>query len=149
MTKQKGFTLIELMIVVAIIGILAAVAIPAYSDYIKKSKVTEANSLFGGFRTTMGTFYSDAGHYPANIDSLVAEGLVTKGTYVTDMVYTFDDANPQIVMTLDGFEAGLGNIGWKWMEDPNNAGQFGFNCNGTDNGGLTTLDDKYLPKACR
>lgn len=54
-TIQKGFTLIELMIVVAIVGILAAIAIPAYQDYIAKAQVTEAIGLAGGFKTDVNT----------------------------------------------------------------------------------------------
>ena len=58
---QKGFTLIELMIVVAIIGILAAVAIPAYQDYTVKSKLTELTSLTSPARTAIGLYCSEGG----------------------------------------------------------------------------------------
>ena len=62
---QMGFTLIELMIVVAIIGILAAVAIPAYQDYIARSQVSEAVSLTSGGKTPMAEYYADKGYWPA------------------------------------------------------------------------------------
>ena len=62
---QMGFTLIELMIVVAIIGILAAVAIPAYQDYIARSQVSEAISLTSGGKTPLAEYFADKGYWPA------------------------------------------------------------------------------------
>jgi type IV pilus assembly protein PilA len=64
---QKGFTLIELMIVVAIIGILAAIAIPAYQDYTIRSQVTEGLNLAGALQTGVAEAYANTGVWPANI----------------------------------------------------------------------------------
>ena len=66
MKKQQGFTLIELMIVVAIIGILAAIAIPAYQDYTIRAQVSEGLSLSGGAKAAVSEYTMDTGDFPAN-----------------------------------------------------------------------------------
>ena len=82
---QQGFTLIELMIVVAIIGILAAVAIPSYQDYTARAQVTEAVNLSAGFKTGMAEYYQDKGIWPSN---LTAVGSTTAGKYVFSVILT-------------------------------------------------------------
>src|SRR6187399_2371497 len=77
MKKQLGFTLIELMIVVAIIGILAAIAIPAYQDYTIRSKVTELVNAAGVCKTGVAEYYQSKGKMPLDTD---AAGCSDKGT---------------------------------------------------------------------
>ena len=87
---QKGFTLIELMIVVAIIGILAAIAIPAYQDYTIRAQVTEGLNLAGAAKAAVAESFSNTGNPPAN---RTAAGMVTApgataGKYVTAVAIT-------------------------------------------------------------
>jgi type IV pilus assembly protein PilA len=82
---QKGFTLIELMIVVAIIGILAAVAIPAYQDYTARAQVTEAVELLSGGKTSNAEYYADKGVWPLSSSSTMGN---TIGKYVAGIALT-------------------------------------------------------------
>jgi type IV pilus assembly protein PilA len=149
--KQKGFTLIELMIVVAIIGILAAVAIPAYNDYIKKSKVAEASQLFSGAKTELGTFYADAGVFPGGtftggIQWPSTTSVVTQGSYVTELNYDGSDAtSPKVTAILAGFSGNF--IAWKYMDSDGDGTTDTWACTFTASG--TNIANKYLPKGCR
>jgi type IV pilus assembly protein PilA len=80
---QKGFTLIELMIVVAIIGILAAVAIPAYGDYTARAQAAEAFTLLDGIKTPLTELYTTAGLFEINTASGIS--AITQGKYVASM----------------------------------------------------------------
>ncbi|HFA6023053.1 TPA: pilin, partial [Neisseria gonorrhoeae] len=82
-TLQKGFTLIELMIVIAIVGILAAVALPAYQDYTARAQVSEAILLAEGQKSAVTEYYLNHGKWPENNDSAgVASASEIKGKYV-------------------------------------------------------------------
>ncbi|WP_416372692.1 pilin [Acinetobacter schindleri] len=85
-TMQKGFTLIELMIVVAIIGILAAIAIPAYQDYTIRAQVTEGVNLMAGAKAAVTETYNDTGTFPAtNAAAGLPKAVSIKGSYVSQV----------------------------------------------------------------
>ena len=72
-SMQKGFTLIELMIVVAIIGILAAIAIPAYQDYTVRSQVTEGMNLASAVETGVAEYFANTGSFPTTLSALASQ----------------------------------------------------------------------------
>ena len=81
---QKGFTLIELMIVVAIIAILAAIAISQYQDYVIRSQVSEGSALSDGVKTAMAEYYQNNGKFPSsNVSAGLATNTSIKGQYVS------------------------------------------------------------------
>jgi len=83
---NRGFTLIELMIVMAIVGILASIAIPAYTNYITRSQVTEGFDLVGGAKNAIAIYYSETGTYPKdNAAALLATANSISGKYVSSI----------------------------------------------------------------
>jgi type IV pilus assembly protein PilA len=166
MKTQKGFTLIELMIVVAIIGILAAIAIPAYQDYTIRSQVTEGLNLAGGVKVAVAESYAQNGTFPAN---LVEAGLVgddgttesvPSGKYVASLAINNGTiviqygraANAKIqgtngVLALQPYLSANDDVIWVCGkgEEPAGASDGGS----ADGVTLTTVSDKYMPASCR
>ena len=146
-SMQKGFTLIELMIVVAIIAILAAIAIPAYQNYLIRSQVTEGLSLAGGLQTGEIEYYSNYGKWPANNSSAgVAKSGSIVGSYVTDVT---TGANTGLITITYGGKANAAIATKTLVLSPfsKNGGSFAWSCNPSGNAG--TIDNKYLPSSCR
>ncbi|KAF1708602.1 pilin [Pseudoxanthomonas sacheonensis] len=143
MKHSRGFTLIELMIVVAIIAILAALAIPAYRDYLIRAQVSEGASLAGPGKIAVDEYYWHYGVVPANNAAAgMALAADIKGTYVTKV----DIAGGTISATF-GNKANAAIAGTVLVYQPLWAdGSTQWQCTAANG---TTVDPKYLPSICR
>lgn len=139
---QKGFTLIELMIVVAIIGILAAVALPAYQDYTVRAKTSEVVLQASGAKTAVAEAYQTLGHMPANATS-AGMTAATTSPYVASLGFTTGTNAATITATASGKEPKMSNgtVTLAGTAD-STSGVIAWVCSGT-------ITPKYLPANCR
>ena len=136
--KQQGFTLIELMIVVAIIGILAAVAIPAYQDYTIRARVTEGLSLASGAKTAVAEYYSTNGTLPA--DNPTA-GMAAAKSISGNSVRQVEFKNKEIEVTFSGGKEINSKL--LFLKPDTTGGKIVWDCKGGN------LEGKYRPSSCR
>ncbi|HEZ2246389.1 TPA: pilin [Neisseria meningitidis] len=162
-TLQKGFTLIELMIVIAIVGILAAVALPAYQDYTARAQVSEAILLAEGQKSAVTEYYLNHGIWPANNSSAgVATSANIKGKYVQSVevkngVVTATMLSSGVNNEIKGKKLSLwakrqdGSVKWfcgqpVTRDDAKATNDDVTADNGNSNNGINT---KHLPSTCR
>ena len=155
-TLQKGFTLIELMIVVAIIGILAAVALPAYQDYTIRAKMSEVILGMSACRTSITEVYQSGPAFAPLANGWGCELSVTQGTKYVNAIST--DVNGVVNATVQNVSvsvntsvvslAPLTNASTTAvMTGGNSQSLYGWRCGNTTDG--TTVPAKYLPGSCR
>jgi type IV pilus assembly protein PilA len=143
---NQGFTLIELMIVVAIVGILAAIAIPAYQDYTVRSKISEAMTALAAAKTSISESYISGGSMPT---SAAAAGINTgaQGKIISSMGYDYvSTSTSEVWVTLINSELQGANGTSFGMSGEGSSTGVVWTCGQASSGGTP---DKYLPASCR
>jgi type IV pilus assembly protein PilA len=154
---QQGFTLIELMIVVAIIGILAAIAIPAYQNYTVRAQVTEGLNLADGWKTQAAEFYANNGTFPTTAQVLASGQVSSTGKYVSGIA-----SNLGAISITYGLQANTSAIGTKTLvlnAYVNNNNDIVWVCGSAaiptgatlptgDTATASTVSAQYLPTTC-
>ncbi len=147
-SMQQGFTLIELMIVVAIIGILAAIALPAYNDYIIRSKITEVLGLAAAAKTTITEYYQTQSALPESTTQAGINDNASQSAYVSNIVYASvagqGGAQATLTYTLENLNGGSAPDTQTIVFTGQTAsGRISWIC--TEG----TAEDRYLPANCR
>ena len=142
---QKGFTLIELMIVIAIIGILAAIAIPAYQDYTIRAQASEGLSLMDGLKTPIAEYYSNTGDWPGNGTTGFLTDTSYSGNYVQKVDFTAVSKAAGTIVATYGKKANSQHLSGKTLtlSAIDNGGSMQWICKSAD------LEQKYLPSSCQ
>ncbi|HEZ5107159.1 TPA: pilin [Neisseria meningitidis] len=160
-TLQKGFTLIELMIVIAIVGILAAVALPAYQDYTARAQVSEAILLAEGQKSAVTEYYLNHGEWPANNSSagVATSASDIKGKYVKEVevkngVVTATMLSSGVNKEIQGKKLSLwakrqdGSVKW-FCGQPVARANAKDDTVAADTDAAKKIDTKHLPSTCR
>lgn len=142
MKDARGFTLIELMIAVAIISILVALGLPVYQDYIVRSQVAEGLTLAQGAKTGITEHYSARGTFPANNNAAgLAPPASIKGRYVSSV--EVGNNTGEITVSFGG-SAGTTVSGQQMLlQATDTGGSLGWRCSSA------SIDPRYLPPSCR